>query len=200
MKKNIILASGSHIRSTLLRSSGVVFDIKKHKIDEDKEKKILIRNNIETKEIPMTLAKKKGMSVSKVYKNSFIIGCDQALVVKNIIFSKAKNSKDLKQQLLMLNGKSHKLYSSCAVLYQEEIVWSYTAETVLLMRELSQREISTYVDKNWESVKNSVGGYLIESTGKRLFKAIHGDYFSALGLPVIELLDFLISKKAVSVV
>ena len=39
MKKNIILASGSHIRSTLLRSSGVVFDIKKHKIDEDKEKK-----------------------------------------------------------------------------------------------------------------------------------------------------------------
>ena len=200
MKKNIILASGSHIRSALLRSSGVVFDIKKHKIDEDKEKKILIRNNIETKEIPMTLAKKKGMSVSKIYKNSFIIGCDQALVVKNIIFSKAKNSKDLKQQLLMLNGKSHKLYSSCAVLYQEEIVWSHTAEIVLLMRELSQREISTYVDKNWESVKNSVGGYLIESTGKRLFKTIHGDYFSALGLPVIELLDFLISKKAVSVV
>jgi len=200
MKKNIILASGSHIRSKLLRSSGVVFDIKKHKIDEDKEKKILIRNNIETKEIPMTLAKKKGMSVSKIYKNSFIIGCDQALVVKNIIFSKAKNSKDLKQQLLMLNGKSHKLYSSCAVLYQEEIVWSHTAEIVLLMRELSQREISTYVDKNWESVKNSVGGYLIESTGKRLFKTIHGDYFSALGLPVIELLDFLISKKAVSVV
>ena len=148
----------------------------------------------------MTLAKKKGMSVSKIYKNSFIIGCDQALVVKNIIFSKAKNSKDLKQQLLMLNGKSHKLYSSCAVLYQEEIVWSHTAEIVLLMRKLSQREISTYVDKNWESVKNSVGGYLIESTGKRLFKTIHGDYFSALGLPVIELLDFLISKKAVSVV
>ena len=200
MKKNIILASGSHIRSTLLRSSGVVFDIKKHKIDEDKEKKTLIRNNIETKEIPMTLAKKKGMSVSKIYKNSFIIGCDQALVVKNIIFSKAKNSKDLKQQLLMLNGKSHKLYSSCAVLYQEEIVWSHTAEIVLLMRKLSQREISTYVDKNWESVKNSVGGYLIESTGKRLFKTIHGDYFSALGLPIIELLDFLISKKAVSVV
>lgn len=200
MKKNIILASGSHIRSTLLRSSGVVFDIKKHKIDEDKEKEILIRDNIETKEIPMTLAKKKGMSVSKIYKNSFIIGCDQALVVKNIIFSKAKNSKDLKQQLGMLNGKSHKLYSSCAVLYQEEIVWSHTAEIVLLMRELSQREISTYVDKNWESVKNSVGGYLIESTGKRLFKTIHGDYFSALGLPVIELLDFLISKKAVSVV
>ena len=142
----------------------------------------------------------RSIKFSKIHKNSFVIGCDQALVVKNIIFSKAKNSKDLKQQLLMLNGKSHKLYSSCVVLYQEEIVWSHTAEIVLLMRELSQREISTYVDKNWESVKNSVGGYLIESTGKRLFKTIHGDYFSTLGLPIIELLDFLISKKAVSVV
>jgi septum formation protein len=68
------------------------------------------------------------------------------------------------------------------------------------MRELSQREINTYVDKNWQSVKNSVGGYLIESTGKKLFKTIHGDYFSALGLPIIELLNFLISKKAVNIV
>ena len=68
MKKNIILASGSHIRSTLLRSSGVVFDIKKHKIDEDKEKKILIRNNIETKEISMTLAKKKECLSQKLIK------------------------------------------------------------------------------------------------------------------------------------
>ena len=66
MKKNIILASGSHIRSTLLRSSGVVFDIKKHKIDEDKEKKILIRNNIETKEIPMTLAKKRNVCLKNL--------------------------------------------------------------------------------------------------------------------------------------
>ena len=200
MKINIILASGSHIRATLLRSSGVVFDVKKHKIDEDKEKKTLIKNNIITKEISMTLAKRKGMCVSKNYKNSFIIGCDQVLVLNNSIFSKAKNPSDLKQQLLLLNGKSHKLYSSCVVLYQEEIVWSHTAEIVLLMRELSQREINTYVDKNWQSVKNSVGGYLIESTGKKLFKTIHGDYFSALGLPVIELLNFLISKKAVNIV
>ena len=43
MKINIILASGSHIRATLLRSSGVVFDVKKHKIDEDKEKETLIK-------------------------------------------------------------------------------------------------------------------------------------------------------------
>ena len=200
MKTDIILASGSLIRSQLLQNSGVVFHVKKHKIDEEEEKKTLIKNNIETKKISINLAIKKAMDVSKSYKNSFIIGCDQALVFNNAVFSKAKSPEELKQQLLLLKGKSHKLYSSCAVLYQEKIVWSYTAEIVLLMRDINQREVTTYVDKNWERVKNSVGGYLIESTGKRLFKTISGDYFSALGLPIIELLDFLILKKVVSIV
>jgi septum formation protein len=200
MKTDIILASGSLIRSQLLQNSGVVFHVKKHKIDEEEEKKTLIKNNIETKKISINLAIKKAMDVSKSYKNSFVIGCDQALVFNNAVFSKAKSPEELKQQLLLLKGKSHKLYSSCAVLYQEKIVWSYTAEIVLLMRDINQREVTTYVDKNWERVKNSVGGYLIESTGKRLFKTINGDYFSALGLPIIELLDFLILKKVVSIV
>jgi len=200
MKTDIILASGSLIRSQLLQNSGVVFHVKKHKIDEEEEKKTLIKNNIETKKISINLAIKKAMDVSKSYKNSFVIGCDQALVFNNAVFSKARSPEELKQQLLLLKGKSHKLYSSCAVLYQEKIVWSYTAEIVLLMRDINQREVTTYVDKNWERVKNSVGGYLIESTGKRLFKTINGDYFSALGLPIIELLDFLILKKVVSIV
>ena len=200
MSTDIILASGSLIRSKLLQDSGVVFHVKKHKIDEEEEKKTLIKNNIEPKKISINLAIKKAMDVSKSYKNSFIIGCDQALVFNNVVFSKAKSPEELRQQLLLLKGKNHKLYSSCAVLYQEKIVWSYTAEIVLLMRDINQREINTYVDKNWQSVKNSVGGYLIESTGKKLFKTIHGDYFSALGLPIIELLNFLISKKAVNIV
>ncbi len=35
MKTDIILASGSLIRSTLLRNSGVVFHVKKHKIEKN---------------------------------------------------------------------------------------------------------------------------------------------------------------------
>ena len=39
MSTDIILASGSLIRSKLLQDSGVVFHVKKHKIDEEEEKK-----------------------------------------------------------------------------------------------------------------------------------------------------------------
>ena len=87
MSTDIILASGSLIRSKLLQDSGVVFHVKKHKIDEEEEKKTLIKNNIEPKKISINLAIKKAMDVSKSYKNSFIIGCDQALVFNNVVFS-----------------------------------------------------------------------------------------------------------------
>ena len=44
MSTDIILASGSLIRSKLLQDSGVVFHVKKHKIDE--EEKTIIQSQI----------------------------------------------------------------------------------------------------------------------------------------------------------
>ena len=40
-------------------------------------------------------------------------------------------------------------------------------------------------------VLGAVGGYHLEGEGVQLFSALEGDYFTVLGLPLIELLDFL---------
>ena len=37
----------------------------------------------------------------------------------------------------------------------------------------------------------SVGAYQLEGLGAQLFSKVEGDYFTILGLPLIELLDFL---------
>ena len=37
----------------------------------------------------------------------------------------------------------------------------------------------------------SVGAYRLEGRGAQLFSRIEGDYFAILGLPVLELLQFL---------
>ena len=42
-----------------------------------------------------------------------------------------------------------------------------------------------------ESVTTSVGAYRLESVGANLFSRIDGDYFTILGLPLLELLAFL---------
>jgi septum formation protein len=42
-----------------------------------------------------------------------------------------------------------------------------------------------------DAVLASVGGYQLEGLGVQLFESIEGDYFTILGLPLLQALDFL---------
>ena len=62
------------------------------------------------------------------------------------------------------------------------------------MRELSDAYLEAHVDRNWEEIRHSVGAYQLEKEGVRLFTRIEGDYFTVLGLPLLEILSFLILR------
>jgi septum formation protein len=62
------------------------------------------------------------------------------------------------------------------------------------MHNLSDEYISNYVDDNWNEVKHCVGGYKIENGGISILSKINGDYFSILGLPIIQLLNHLVNR------
>ena len=65
------------------------------------------------------------------------------------------------------------------------------------MHDLSDGYITDYVQRNWVSIKDSVGAYKIEEEGIRLFSAVQGDYFTVLGLPLLELLSYLGMRGAI---
>jgi len=56
---------------------------------------------------------------------------------------------------------------------------------------VSDSYLEHYVDRNWQEIQHCVGAYQMEKEGSRLFSKIEGDYFSILGLPLLEILNYL---------
>ena len=64
----------------------------------------------------------------------------------------------------------------------------------MTMRDFSDDFLSEYVDRNWPAIGLSPGAYQIEEEGIQLFSKIDGDYFSILGLPILEVLGYLMTR------
>ena len=194
MTTGIILASKSQIRSELLLKAGLKFTAIDANIDEKEVKSSYINKGYSARDLADILAAMKAKKLSCKYLDKLVIGCDQIMECNGQILSKANNPTDLADQLKFLRSKSHTLYSACVVYFANKAEWRFIGSATITMRNLSDGYISKYVDDNWDEVKHCVGGYKIENSGISFLSNINGDYFSILGLPIIQLLDYLVYR------
>ena len=97
----------------------------------------------------------------------------------------------------VLEGKEHIVYSASVVYINNRPEWRFIGSANMTMRNLSDDFILKYVEDNWNTIQHSVGGYKIESAGASLFSKIDGDYFSVLGIPILQLIDYLIDRGVI---
>ena len=194
MSDRIILASGSAIRAQMLRNAGVAFDVVLPRVDEDAIRASLGAERASPRDIADALAEAKARRVANRHPAALVIGCDQVLDCNGQIFSKPTSPDDAISQLQTLRGTTHTLLSAVVVYSAAEPVWRHVGQVRLTMRTLSDPYVHDYVARNWDSIQHAVGCYKIEEEGARLFTRIDGDYFTILGLPLTDLLSYLILR------
>lgn len=195
----LVLASSSEARARALRDAGVpLADIAPAHIDEAAIRESLQAENAVPRDIADALAEMKGRRVSARFPGAFVLGADQVLVFEGEIFDKPRDLAEARKHLTRLRGKSHELLSAAVIVQDGAPIWRHIGAARLTMRPFSDRFLDEYLEAEGDAVLSSVGAYRIEGPGAQLFSRVAGDYFSILGLPLLEILGFLRARKVVT--
>jgi septum formation protein len=187
----VVLASASLTRAHLLRAAGVPFEQQPAAIDEPSLKEALQKKGVPAGEAAVVLAELKAERVAARMPDAIVLGADQLLTCEGRWFDKPRHRADASAQLDALAGKRHELATAVVAVRGGARLWHHVAVPRLWLRHFSPSFREAYLDAVGESALTSVGAYQIEGAGAQLLVRIEGDYFAVLGLPLLELVEFL---------
>jgi septum formation protein len=191
MDEPLILASASPIRKKLLAAAGLEVRVEPALVDEEAIKRIFQVDRQAAADCALALAEAKARQIAENHQHALVVGADQILVCDKIWLNKPADLADARAQLQALRGRTHKLVTAVCVVREVVRIWHTVSSAKLTMRYFSDAFLDTYLGAEQPAALGSVGGYRFEERGIQLFSDIQGDYFTILGLPLLELLGFL---------
>lgn len=193
----LVLASGSVHRQTLLRAAGIDFEAVAAEIDERAVEEALGSAAQDAGLVASVLAQAKADDVSRRMAAALVIGADQTLELDGRMLHKPSSMEEARRNLLALRGRTHRLHSAVCLAQDGEVVWDHVAVASMTMRDFDPGFVGRYLARIGERALGSVGSYQIEAEGIQLFERIDGDFHTIIGLPLLPLLAELRRRGAI---
>jgi septum formation protein len=186
----LILASNSPRRRYLLEKAGLEFTVIPSELDESS----VIRSSPES--YVKSLAEAKARDISNRYPDSWIIGADTIVFIDNTILGKPASRDEARAMLKSLSAKTHQVHTGYCICHKAtDHFFSECVTTDVSFKNLSKKEIDWYINSGEPFDK--AGAYAIQGIGTFLVKRINGSYTNVVGLPVCEVLEYLINEGVV---
>ncbi len=186
----LILASKSPRRRYLLKQAGLKFSVIPSSFDESSV--ILSSPDVYVRQ----LAENKARDISEQYPDSWVIGADTIVFIDGTILGKPGSQAEARTMLKNLSGRTHQVLTGyCICCHRTGRRFSETVKTDVCFKKLTDREIDWYISSGEPFDK--AGAYAIQGIGTFLVKRINGSYTNVVGLPICEVVEFLISEKVI---
>ena len=183
----VILASSSPRRKQLMDLGNFDYEILTGDVDETRNETLSIEE--QSKDLALRKAK-------FVYDNTqgdrAIIAADTLVVRDNKIYGKAEDKHEAVKILRNLQGKRHFIYTSIAVLIEQdgkEKIYNELHRTAVYVKPMNDLEIAEYLEN--DRPYDKAGAYSIQGSFAIFIDRIEGNYTSAIGLPIQRIYEIL---------
>lgn len=178
---DLILASGSPRRKTLMEEAGFNFTVRVPDVDES------IPEGLSVQKVASYLAEQKSLVFTgeMIPENRIIITADSVVIIDGRILGKPASREDARQMLQTISGKMHLVITGVCLRTQKELR-VFSNKTRVHVSPMTLDEIDFYVDHYQPFDK--AGSYGIQEwLGICKISRIEGSYTNVMGLPMEQL-------------
>ena len=187
----IILASKSGVRKKILDKYNIDSEVVVSNVDEDQIKESLLDEKATPLIISKNLAEVKSKKVSNKHPDRLVLGADSVISLDNKLINKPKSRKEALDILKELNNSKHYLISSVCISKNGAMIWNYTDQSELKMKNFKDEELIKYLERIKTEILLAYGVYQVEAKGMDLFEYIKGDRNSIMGLPIKQIINYI---------
>jgi septum formation protein len=189
----LVLASGSPRRLQLLGQIGIEPDrLLPVAIDETPKKNELPRNLAKRVSRLKAEAAVAALKAEPEFAGALILAADTVVGLGRRALPKAELIDQAATCLRRLSGRSHRVYTSLALVTAKGSIRQRLIETRVRFKRLSREDIESYLASGeW---RGKAGGYAIQGLAGAFAVKLVGSYSNVVGLPLYETMTLLIGE------